>query len=79
MSESEYESSSSSSEEDLGSDYDPADFESSSEGDDSDDETRKVLFLTNAQAELIAKSSASLDKMLEAFEIQRPPMIFPGG
>ena len=38
MSESEYESSSSSSEEDLGSDYDPADFESSSEEDDSDDE-----------------------------------------
>ena len=43
MSESEYESSSSSSEEDLGSDYDPADFESSSKEDDSDDEDFEVL------------------------------------
>jgi hypothetical protein len=36
---------------------------------------KRLLFLTNSQAELLASSSASLQKMLDALEIPRPKLV----
>ena len=36
---------------------------------------KRLLFLTNSQAELISGSSASLQKMLDALEIPRPKLV----
>ena len=36
---------------------------------------KRLLFLTNSQAELIASSEASMQKMLEALEIPRPKLV----
>ena len=36
---------------------------------------KRLLFLTNSQAELISDSSASLQKMLDALEIPRPKLV----
>ena len=36
---------------------------------------KRLLFLTNSQAELIASSSASLQKMLDALEVPRPKLV----
>ena len=39
------------------------------------DANRSVLFLTNAQAEVLASSPQSLQKMLDVFELPRPKMV----
>ena len=39
------------------------------------DESRKVLFLTNPQAELLASSPATLQKMLDFFELPTPKLM----
>ena len=36
---------------------------------------KRLLFLTNSQAELIASSEASMQKMLDALEIPRPKLV----
>ena len=40
-----------------------------------DDGKKKLLFLTNAQADLIASSPVSVQKMLDVFEIPRPSLL----
>ena len=37
--------------------------------------TKRLLFLTNSQADLLASSSVSLQKMLDALEIPRPKLV----
>ena len=40
-----------------------------------DGQTRKLLFLTNSQASLLASSGTSIQKMLDALEIPKPKLI----
>ena len=42
---------------------------------DASDGGRKLLFLTNPQAELIASSRGSLQKMLDALELPKPKLV----
>ena len=41
------------------------------------DARRKVLFLTNEQADMLAGTPATLKKMLDFFELPKPKLVIP--